>query len=104
MVIMTMRMIARSSAKSWFQQVRKLCCQYGLQDPAHLLDSPALKEEFKLEAKKKITEYWHCELATEVRKLKSLTYFKPELYSLTKPHSMWNTALSNPFECSKSQT
>ena len=34
--------------------------------------------------------------------LTSLQYFKPELYSLTRPHYMWLSAASNPFECSKS--
>jgi hypothetical protein len=45
------------SAKSWFQKVSELCCQYGLPHPLHFLDNPLSKEHFKLEAKKRITEY-----------------------------------------------
>ena len=93
---------APPSAKSWFQQVRTLCNQYGLPNPLQLLDSPLPKEQFKKETKIKISQYWYNHFVAETRKLKSLKYFKPELYSLTKPHYMWSTAASNPFECSKS--
>ena len=94
--------LAPPSAKSWFQQVRNLCNQYGLPNPLQLLDCPPSKDQFRLEAKHKIADYWHSQFMKETKKLKSLKYFKPELYSLTKPHYMWNTAASNPFECSKS--
>ena len=93
---------APPSAKSWFQQVRMICKQYGLPNPLQLLDKPPNKEHFKSEVKSKIVEYWHELFTAETRKLKSLKYFKPELYSLMKPHYMWSTAASNPFECSKS--
>ena len=46
--------------------------------------------------------YWHELFTAETKKLKSLKYFMPELYSLTRPHYMWSMAASNPFECSKS--
>ena len=93
---------ASPSAKSWFQQVRDSCSLYGLPDPLQLLNNPPPKEQFKSEAKQSIVEYWHEHFTAETRKLKSLKYFKPELYSLTKPHYMWSMAASNPFECSKS--
>ena len=67
-----------------------------------LLKQPPSKEKFKIDAKQKIVDYWHENLTAETRKLKSLKYFKPELYSLTSPHYMWSMAASNPFECSKS--
>ena len=93
---------APPSAKSWFQQIRVLCSQYGLPDPLQLLNNPPPKEAFKREVKLKIIGYWEALLRMEASPLGSLQYFKPELYSLTKPHYIWTCAASNPFECSKS--
>ena len=93
---------APASAHSWFQQIAELCTLYQLPDPLQLLCSPPPKLQFKKEVKNKITQYWHSLLRTEVAPLKSLKYFKPDLYSLTKAHYMWTTAASNPHECSKS--
>ena len=93
---------ATPSAKSWFQQVRDICSLYGLPDPLQLLHNPPSKEQFKSDAKQSIVDYWHEHFIAETRKLKSLKYFKPELYSLIRPHYMWSMAASNPFECSKS--
>ena len=93
---------ASPSAKSWFQQIRDICTQYGLPHPLELLNNPPSKQQFKSEVKNKICEYWYNQFVAETRKLKSLKYFKPELYSLTKPHYLWTSAASNPFECSKS--
>ena len=93
---------AAPSAKSWFQQVRDLCSLYDLPEPLILLDNPPNKKQFKARAKENIASYWHQVLAAEAKKLKSLKYFKPELYSLVKPHYMWSCAASNVFECSKS--
>ena len=93
---------APRSAKSWFQQVQDLCSMYSLASPIQLLDSPPNKEQFKSRVKKNVAAYWHQVLSCETKKLKTLKYFKPELYSLTKPHYMWTSAASNVFESSKS--
>ena len=93
---------APPSAKSWFQNIRDLCLQYGLPDPLQLLADPISKEAFKKEVKLKVVEYWQSLLRIEASPLSSLKYFKPELYSLTKAHYMWTAAASRPFECSKS--
>ena len=93
---------APPSARSWFQQVRNLCTLYCLPSPIILLDNPPDKKRFKAEVKSKIAAHWHQVLTSEAKKLKSLKYFKPELYSLLRPHYMWSTAASNAFECSKS--
>ena len=89
-------------ARSWCQHIRQICQQYGLPCPLRLLSSPIKKEIFKEKVKVKIAEYWHALLRTEAKSLKKLQYFKPELYSLTKPHYIWVSAASNPYECSKS--
>ena len=93
---------APAAAHSWFQQIAELCSLYQLPDPLRLLSSPLPKVQFKREVKKKITHYWETLLRTEAAPLRSLKYFKPDLYSLTKAHYMWTTAASNPHECSKS--
>ena len=93
---------APPSAKSWFQQIRVLCSQYGLPNPLQLLSNPPPKEAFKSQVKRKIIGYWEALLRVEASPLGSLKYFKPELYSLTKAHYIWTSAASNPFECSKS--
>ena len=77
---------APPSAKSWFHQIRDLCTQYGLPHPLQLLNSPVAKQHFKSEVKEKIQKYWHTQFVTETSNLRSLKYFKPELYSLVKPH------------------
>ena len=93
---------APQSARSWFQQVRSICDQYGLGQALELIDNPEDKKAFKTKAKAQVMKYWHEQFVIEASKLKSLKYFKPELYSLRKPHYMWCTAASNPYECSKS--
>ena len=40
-------------------------------------------------------------LRGEASLLSSLVHFKPEYMSLTKPHPIWSTAGSNPYEVSK---
>ena len=89
---------APPSAKSWFQQVQDLCNQYDLPSAIQLLDNPLSKTAFKNIVKKKIIEYWETSLRAEAIPLRSLKYFKPELYSLTKEHYMWTAAASNPYE------
>ena len=65
-------------------------------NPLQLLDKPVPKEAFKARVKLKVTEYWQALLRMEAAPLRSLQYFKLELYSLNKPHYMWMSAASNP--------
>ena len=88
--------------KSWFLQVRDLCLQYGLPSPLHCLDSPLPKAVFKKMVKRRVVEYWEDLLKREAAAMKSLKYFKSDLYSLTTPHYIWSTAANSPYECSKS--
>ena len=93
---------ATGSSKSWFNQVRDLCSLYGLPDPQDLLNNPPKKSIFKELVKANVAKYWHEIFINEISGLKSLKYFKPELYSLTKPHYMWSLAASRPYETAKS--
>ena len=45
--------------------------------------------------------FWEVKLRGEASLLSSLVNFKPEFMSLTKPHLIWTTAGSNPYEVSK---
>ena len=89
------------SAKSWFQQIRKICLQYGLEHPLTLLDSPPPKAIFKRLVKELVTTYWENVLRDEAANLPSLHYFVAENWSLRSPHPIWSTAGSNSYECRK---
>ena len=90
------------TAHSWFFQVRDICYKYGLPSPIQMLNTPPPKLRFKSQVRLKVQEYWQGLLRAEVLSLSSLKYFKPHFYSLSKPHPVWRSAASNPFECSKS--
>jgi hypothetical protein len=92
---------AKSSSKSWFCQLRDLCLTYQLPHPIIILDNPPNKEAFKKLIKARVVDYWETKLRGEASLLSSLVYFKPEFMSLTKPHPIWTTAGSNPYEVSK---
>ena len=92
---------AARSAKSWFQQIRGICLQYGLPHPLELLQYPLSKTKFKALAKKHVIMYWENHLLEESGKLSSLCYLDVAYFSLQKTCLMWTTAGSNPFENSK---
>ena len=90
------------TAKSWFQQVRDICLLYSLPHPLELLQHPPTKLSFKNLVKRNVTEYWENLLRTETLHLSSLIFFNSTQLSLQKPSSLWLSAGSNSFECSKS--
>ena len=91
-----------SSSKSWFHQVKDLCCQYSPPHPLLLLENPVDKESFKLLVKQRVTEHWKEVLSLECFSLSSLKLFDPLTASLQKPHPIWTTSAGNSYECSKS--
>ena len=92
---------AKSSSKSWFLLVRDICLMYGLPHPITILENPPSKESFKKICKARIVSYWETKLRGESSLLPSLQYFHPQFMNLTKPHPIWATAGSNPYEISK---
>ena len=48
--------------------------------------------------------HWEIQLREESRQLTSLQYFRPEFMSLNRPHPLWTTCGSNPFEVHKATT
>ena len=76
---------------------------YGLPHPLQLLDNPLSKYSFKKLAKSHVVDYWEQKLRA-ASFLPSLRYFHPEYMSLVKPHQLWLTAGSNPYEVGKAAT
>ena len=91
----------KPSTRSWFHQIREICLLYGLPSPLSLLDFPPTKCSFKSLSKRHVQSYWEELLQLEASELPSLSYFHPEVMSLSSPHPMWTSAGSNPFEISK---
>ena len=92
---------AKSSSKSWFRFVRDICLLYELPHPLTILEQKPSKQTFKKEVKAKVVSYWETKLRGEASLLPSLKYFHPEYMNLTKPHPIWSTAGSCPYEISK---
>ena len=92
---------AKPSTNSWFQQIRNLCLQYQLPHPIQLLDHPLKKESFKNLAKSRVLDFWERKLRQEASSLDSLSFFHPTHMSLSKPHPLWTTAGSSPYEINK---
>ena len=92
---------SKPSTKSWFHQVREICLQYSLPHPLSLLDDPPKKEQFKKLTKSRVHDFWECKLRKDASSLPSLKYFRPTFMSLDKPHPLWTTAGSSPYEVNK---
>ena len=89
---------------SWFHQVRNICLRYQLPHPLTFLTSPLSKDAFKRMIKKNVVNYWELKLRDDAAPLKSLKYFKPQFMSLSKPHPIFSTAGSSPYEVVKACT
>ena len=92
---------AKFSASSWFFKIRELTLLYGLPSPISMLQSPPSKTQFKNIIRSKITDYWEVKLRSEASALLSLRYFNPNYMSLNRPHPLWLTCTSNPYEIHK---
>ena len=96
----------KPASGSWFLQIRDLCLKYNLGSPLSLLHNPLPKEVFKKTVKSKVIDYWESHLRAEAEILRenSLKYFHADFMSLTRPHPLWSTCGSNPFEIHKGVT
>ena len=92
---------ARPSTRSWFLQVRDICSLYSLPDPVSILNNPPTKGSLKCKVKSAIIDYWEEKLRYDASQLDSLVFFRPNFHSLTKPHPIWSSAGSNPYEVEK---
>ena len=91
----------KPSSKSWFLQIRDICLLYNLKHPLELLENPPTKETYRRMIKAHVVSYWKNKLRGEAAPLLSLSYFHPSFMSLVKPHPIWTTVGSNPFEVTK---
>jgi hypothetical protein len=78
---------------------------YSIPDPLALLAMSLTKQQFKSLIKPKIMDFWEKKLRDEAASptLSSLTYFKPEFYSLRHPHPIISSPGSHPFEVEKAK-
>ena len=93
---------AKSSAKSWIQDVRDLTIQYQLPHPLLLLENSLPKDKFKQLCKQKVLEYWHEKLSRDAA-LPSLEYLQPSSLSLSHPHPIFSSLDGNPYQAQASR-
>ena len=82
----------------WFSKIRETCSKYSLPDPLSILNNPPRKQVLKKLIKSKVMEFWEANLRLTSSSLPSLEFFKCQFYSLSKPHPIWTSAGSNPYE------
>ena len=68
---------AKSSASSWFQQIRDLCLLYQLPHPLSLLEQPMSKLKFNQIVKSKVIDYWEIKFRAKASSLTSAPFFNP---------------------------
>lgn len=97
--------MAKPSSGSWFLQLRDLSIKYSLPSPISLLEHPMTKYSYKKLVKSRVIDFWEGHLREESYKLRedSLKYFRAEYMSLMKPHPLWSSCGSNPYEIHKAQ-
>ena len=66
-----------------------------------MLNNPPSKLQFKKMVRASVTNYWEIKLRGEASFLDSLKFFKPNFMSLGRPHPLWTTCRSDPYEVSK---
>ena len=84
-------------------EVKKLCMLYSLPLPLLLLADPPQKDSFSKLVKLNVLDYWQTKLRADADpvKLPSLTYFKPQFMSLSRPHLLWTTCGNNVYQLNK---
>ena len=95
---------SKHSNGSWIMQIRELCLQYSLPSPLSLLQLPPPKTKYKRLVKSHIIDFWELKFRADAAPLDSLLYFNPNFMSLLRPHPIWTTCGSNPFEVNKAIT
>ena len=94
---------SKGNSWSWFHQVRDVCLVYQLPHPLVILTTPSTKQAFKNLVKKHVVNYWEMKLRMMASPLSSLKYFKPSFMSLTRPHPLFTTEGSSPYEVAKAR-
>ena len=92
---------SEQSSKSWFHQIKEISDQYSLPDPLNILANPPPKNSLKKSTKLKVLEWWQDKLRLEAAPLDSLSLFRPNFMSLSRPHPIWTSAGSSNYEVKK---
>ena len=76
---------------------------YSLPSPLSMLESPKLKLQYKSLIKSKVIDFWEQFYRNQAKLLEesSLRYFNPWYMSLARPHQLWTSCGSNPYEIHK---
>ena len=74
---------------------------YNLKHPLQLLEDPPAQPAYKKLIKSHVIDYWEKLLRAEASPMFSLTNFCPKFMSLQRPHPIWTTVGSNPYEVTK---
>ena len=69
-----------------------------LPDPLIILTSPSSKVPYKKLIRSRVMSYWETKLRQAASPLLSLEFYHPQFYSLSRPHPIWSSAGSNPYE------
>ena len=96
-------LLSANSPRSWFHGVRRLCDQYGLQDPLLVLQAPDSRQSWKRLCKAKVTRWWEVHYRGQAAHLTSLKHFNPHFFSLTTPHLTITTA-TTPHQVTRATT
>ena len=89
------------SQHSWFSQIIQISQQYSLPNPIQVLSCPLSKESYKKLTSKHVLDWWNDKLRADAAKLDSLHLFRSNFMSLSKPHPIWTSAGSSPYEVKK---
>ena len=92
---------AHPSSKSWFWKLRQLCLQYDLPHPLTWLSSRPTKQQVKTLTKAAVHQYWLQQLRCKADTLSSLQYLKTKYLSLSRPHPIFWSCGSSPWEVEK---
>ena len=92
---------AHAISKSWFWRLRQLCLQYGLPHPLTWLSSRPSKHQVKSATKAAVHQYWLRQLRCKADTLSSLQYLRTKYLSLSRPHPIFWSCGSSPWEVEK---
>ena len=92
-----------ANSRSWFINARHVTQQYGLTDPLLVIQHPDSRYKWKSACRKKVTEWWETYYRGQAMMLDSLEFFKPQWFSLSKPHLIIS-APGSPYEVGRAAT
>ena len=93
-------LLTLANPQSWFLSARHITQLYGLCDPLLALQQPMPKAKWKSLCRSRVIRHWELQYRADANSLDSLIFFRPNFYSLTRPHRVLTTA-GSPYEVEK---